>query len=340
MPDHTRPGLRWLIVRSALIFSVALGILTHPIVAAAQPTQKVLRVGHLAAGARTPNGAPPGSLREALRELGYIEGQNVAYEARFAEGKMERLSDLAAELVRLNVDVIVAQGGPAVVAAKEATSRIPIVIAPASGDAVALGWITSLPRPGGNVNGLTDESVQLSAKRMELLKEAVPKAALIAVLWNANDQGMALRYREIEKAARILHVEVQAFGVREPEDFAGAFSTMTRRRPDAMFLVADPLTNMNTKRFIEFAATHRIPAMYEFNFIVRDGGLMSYGPSFEDGLRQAARYIDRIVKGARPADLPAEQPTRYYLSVNLTTAAAMGLTIPQSVLLRADEVIQ
>jgi putative ABC transport system substrate-binding protein len=323
-----------------LIFSVALGILTHPIVAAAQPTQKVLRVGHLAAGGRTPDGAPPGPLREGLRDLGYVEGQNVAYEARFAEGKMERLSDLAAELVRLNVDVIVAQGGPAVVAAKEATSRIPIVIAPASGDAVALGWITSLPRPGGNVNGLTDESVQLSAKRMELLKEAVPKAALIAVLWNANDQGMALRYREIEKAARILHVEVQAFGVREPEDFAGAFSTMTRRRPDAMFLVADPLTNMNTKRFIEFAATHRIPAMYEFNFIVRDGGLMLYGPSFEDSFRRAALYIDRIFKGVKPADLPAEQPTRYYLSVNLTTAAAMGLTIPQSVLLRADEVIQ
>jgi putative ABC transport system substrate-binding protein len=275
-----------------------------------------------------------------LRGLGYVEGQNVAYEARFAEGKAERLPSLAAELVRLKIDVIVATGGPAAVAAKQATSTIPIVLAPAAGDAVAAGLIASLARPGGNVTGLTDESVQLSAKRMELLKEAVPKAALIAVLWNANDQGMTLRYREIEKAARILHVEVQALGVREPDDFAVAFSTMTRRRPDALFLVTDSLTILNRKRVIEFATTYRIPAMYEFSSYVRDGGLMSYGPSPEDGFRRAALYIDRIFKGAKPADLPAEQPTRYYLAVNLKTAATLGLTIPQSVLLRADEVIQ
>jgi ABC-type uncharacterized transport system substrate-binding protein len=340
MPDHTRLGPRWLIVRFAFIVSVALGMLAAPFLAAPQPSQKVFRVGHLAAGGRTPDGAPPGPLREGLRGLGYVEGQNVAYEARFAEGKAERLPGLAADLVRLKIDVIVAQGGLAAVAAKQATSTIPIVMAPASGDAVAAGLIASLARPGGNVTGLTDESIQLSAKRMELLKEAVPKAALIAVLWNANDQGMTLRYREIEKAARILHVDVQAFGVREPDDFAVAFSTMTRRRPDAMFLVADALTTMNRKQLIEFAATHRIPAMYEFSFIVRDGGLMSYGPSFEDGFRQAALYIDRILKGAKPADLPAEQPTRYYLGVNLKTAATLGLPIPQSLLLRADEVIQ
>jgi len=339
MADHIRPGLRTLIVRTTFIVSVALGMLGAPLLAAPQAPQKVLRIGYLGVGGRTPDGAPPRDLREGLRDLGY-DGQNVAYEARFAEGKAERLSGLAAELVRIPVDVIVAAGGLATAAARQATSTIPIIMAPAAGDAVALGWIASLPRPGGNVTGLTDESVQLSAKRMQLLKEAVPKAALIAVLWNANDQGMTLRYREIEKAARLLHVEVQALGVREPEDFTGAFSAMTRRRPDAMFLVADGLTTMNRKLLIEFAATHRIPAMYEFNFIVRDGGLMSYGPSFEDGFRLAARYIDRIVKGAKPADLPAEQPTRYYLTVNLTTAAAMGLTIPQSVLLRADEVIQ
>jgi putative ABC transport system substrate-binding protein len=340
MADHIRPGLRTLIVRTAFIVSVALGMLAAPLLAAAQPPPQVLHIGYLGVAGRTPDGAPPGPLREGLRDLGYVEGQNVAYEARFAEGKQERLAGLAAELVRIQVDVIVAAGGLATTAARQATSTIPIVMAPAAGDAVALGWIASLPRPGGNVTGLTDESVQLSAKRMQLLKEAVPQAALIAVLWNANDQGMTLRYREIEKAARILHVEVQAFGVREPEDFAGAFSAMTRRRPEAMFLVSDAVTNMNRKRVIEFATTHRIPAMYEISAYVRDGGLMSYGPSFEDGFRQAARYIDRIVKGAKPADLPAEQPTRYYLTVNLTTAAAMGLTIPQSVLLRADEVIQ
>jgi putative ABC transport system substrate-binding protein len=275
-----------------------------------------------------------------MRALGYVEGQNVAYEARFAEGKMERLPDLAGELVRLKVDVIVTQGWPATVAAKQATSTIPIVMAPAAGDAAAAGLIASLARPGGNVTGLSDESIQLSAKRLQLLKEAVPKAELIAVLWNANDQGMTLRYREIEKAARILKVEVQALGVREPDDFGAAFSAMTRRPPDALFLVSDALTNMNRKRFIEFAAARRIPAMYEFNFYVRDGGLMSYGPSFEEGLRQAADYIDRIFKGAKPSELPAQQPTRYYLAVNLKTAQTLGLTLPPNLLFLADEVIK
>jgi putative ABC transport system substrate-binding protein len=275
-----------------------------------------------------------------LRGLGYVEGQNIAYEARFAEGKVERLPDLAAELIRLKVDVIVAQGGAATEAARRATSTIPIVMAPASGDAVAVGWIATLARPGANITGLTDEAIQLSAKRMELLKEAVPPAALIAIVWNANDQGMTLRYREIEKAARTLRVDVQALGLREPDDFAAAFATMTRRRPDAMFLVADVLTTMNRKRFIEFAATHRIPAMYESSLIVREGGLMSYGPSFEDGFREAARYIDRIFKGAKPADLPAAQPTRYYLAVNLRTATTLGLTIPPSLLLRTDELVE
>jgi putative ABC transport system substrate-binding protein len=340
MLDHIRPGLRRLVVRCGLVLVMALGVLTAPFLAASQPSQRVYRVGHLAAGGRTPDGAPPRALREGLRDLGYLEGKNVAYEARFAEGKMERLPDLAAELVRLKVDVLVAQGGLAVGAARQTTSTIPIVIGLAAGDAVAMRWIESLARPGGNVTGLSDESVQLSAKRMELLKEAVPKAARIAVLWNANDQGMTLRYQEIEKAAQILRVEVQALGVREPDDFDVAFSTMTRRRPDAMFLVADALTMLNRKRVIEFAATHRIPAMYEASFIVRDGGLMSYGSSPEDSFRRAALYIDRIFKGAKPADLPAEQPTRYYLAVNLKTAATLGLTIPPSLRVRADDVIE
>ena len=232
------------------------------------------------------------------------------------------------------------QGGASTAAAKQATSTIPIVMAPASGDAVATGIIASLARPGQNITGLTDESVQLSAKRMELLKEAVPKATRIAVFWNTNDQGMTLRYREIEKAARILQVEVQAHGVREPDDFDGAFTTMARQRPDAMFLVADALTNVNRKRFIEFAATQRIPAMYETDLLVREGGLMSYGPSIEDSFRQAAVYVDRILKGVKPADLPAQQPTTYILAVNLKTAATLGLTMPPSLLVRADEVVQ
>ena len=223
MPSYPHSGLRGFIVRSALIASVGLGILTQPVFAIAQSPPKVVHIGYLGVGGRTPDGAPPSPLREALRELGYIDGQTVAYEARFAEGKGERLPGLAAELVRIPVDVIVATGGPATAAARQATATIPIVMAPAAGDAVALGWIASLPRPGGNVTGLTDESVQLSAKRMELLKAAVPKAALVAVLWNATDPGMTLRYRAIEKAAQILHVEVQALSVRQPEDFAGRF---------------------------------------------------------------------------------------------------------------------
>jgi len=262
------------------------------------------------------------------------------YEARFAEGRPERLPSLAAELVRLKVDVIATLGGPASVTAKQATSTIPIVMARAAGDAVAAGLIASLARPGGNVTGLTDESVQLSGKRMQLLKEAVPRAALIAVLWNVSDEGMTLRYREIEKAARTLHVDVQPLGVREPDDFAGAFSAMTRRRPDALFVVADALTLMNRKQLIEFAVTQRIPSMYEASLLVRDGGLMSYGASPEDDFRRAAHYIDRIFKGAKPADLPAEQPMRYYLTVNLKTAATLGLAMPPSLLFQADDVIR
>ena len=198
MPGRTPRLCAWpLVSRCAFVVSVMLGTLTAFLPAAAQVPQKVFRVGHLAAPGRTPDGAPPRALREALRGLGYVEGQNIVYEARFAEGRLERLPDLAADLVRLKVDVIVAQGGAAIEAARRTTSTIPIVMALAAGDAVAVGWITTLARPGANVTGWSDESVQLSAKRMELLKEAVPQAAVIAILWNANDHGMTLRYREI-----------------------------------------------------------------------------------------------------------------------------------------------
>ena len=281
-----------------------------------QLPQTTFRVGYLSIFGRPPDGAPPGPLREGLRGLGYVEGKNIVYEARFADGAVDRLPGLAAELVRLKVDVIVTVGGPATRAAKQATSTISIVMAPAAGDAVATELIVSLARPGGNVTGMTDESVQLSAKRMQLLTEAVPKAAVIAILWNVNDEGMTLRYREIEKAARILHVAVQAISVRKPDDFAVAFATMTSRRPDAIFLVADGFTIRNRKRVIEFAAAQGIPAMYEFSLYVRDGGLMSYGPDPDDAFREAANFVDRILKGARATDLPAQQPTRYYLSRN------------------------
>ncbi|HEV8581437.1 MAG TPA: ABC transporter substrate-binding protein [Thermoanaerobaculia bacterium] len=324
--------------RRAFIGALAGGVLA-PLSAGAQQAAKVWRIGFLAGGARTPDGAPPAALRQALQALGYVEGKNVTYVGRWAEAKRERLPGLAAELVGLKVDLIVTRGGPAAEAARQATTTIPIVIAGA-GDAVGTGLISSLAHPGGNITGITDQAAELSAKRLELLKEAVPKASRIAVLWNADDLAMTLRYREVERAARILRVTVQPLGVREPEDFDTAFAAMTRNRPDAFFLVTDALTILNRKRIIDFAAARRIPAMYEFDFLVRDGGLMSYGPDLDDNLRRAAVYVDKILKGAKPGDLPVEQPTRYYLLVNLKTAKALGLTIPQSLLLRADEVIQ
>lgn len=329
-----------LVVSRTILIGIGLSLLGASLPAFAQSSQKVFRVAVLSGTGRTSDGAPPALMREAMRKLGYVEGRNVAYEARFAEGDPERLPGLAAELAALKVDVIATLGGPAAIAAKQATSSIPIVMARAAGDAVAAGLIASLARPGGNVTGLTDESVQLSAKRMELLKQAVPKAAVIAVLWNSGDQGMTLRYREIEKAARILKVEVQAHGVRRAEDFAEAFAAMARRRPDAMFLVADPFTVLNHRRIMEFAATQRIPAMYENGFQVRDGGLMAYGTSIEDDFARAAVYIDRILKGAKPSDLPAEQPRMHYLTINAKTAASLGLTLPPALLVRADQLYQ
>lgn len=304
----------------------------------AQP--KVFRVGYVGGGGRPPDGGPPGALREGLRQLGYVEGRNIAYEARYGEGRLERLPELAAELVRLKVEVIVAQGSPSQFAAKQATSTIPIVTAPAAGDLVGTGIIASLARPGGNVTGLSDDSVPLSAKRMELLKEAVPKASVIAVLWNADDRGMTMRSQELERAARILKVEVHPIGVRSKEDLATALSGLGRRRPDAVFIVADALIGINRKLIIEFLSHERIPAMYEVANYVNDGGLMSYGPDPAEMFRKAADYVDRILKGAKPADLPAELPTRYYLTLNQKVAQAMDFHFPPVLLLRADHVIK
>ena len=322
--------------RRMFICTVAGGLLAAPL---ATTAQRLWRIGFLSGGPRPPDGAPPPALRQALEKLGYAEGKNITYLTRWAEAKSDRLPTLVAQLVALNVDLIATLGNPASAAAKHATSSIPIVMTNA-GDAVGTGLIASLARPGGNVSGITDQSAELSAKRLQLLKEALPSASRIAVLWNAEDSAMTYRYREIEKAAGILHVTVQPLGVREPDDFDVAFEAMTRERPDALFLVTDALTNLNRKRVLEFATTHRIPAMYERASLVQDGGLMSYGSHLEDNYRRAAVYIDKILKGAKPSELPAEQPTRYYLFVNLKTAKALGLTIPQSLLLRADEVIQ
>jgi putative ABC transport system substrate-binding protein len=325
--------------RRTFLGMIAGGLLAAPLAAEAQQGGKTWQIGFLTGGARPPDGAPPLALRQALQELGYVERQNVIYLGRWADAKQDRLPGLAAELVGLRVHAIVTAGGPATHAAKQATSSIPIVMA-LVGDAVGIGLIESLARPGGNVTGITDESVALSAKRLEIIKEAVPRAVRMAVLWNADDRGMTLRYREVEKAAQMLHVTVQALGVREPDDFDMAFSAMALNRPDALFLVTDALTLLNRKRVIEFAEKHRIPAMYESGVLVRDGGLMSYGANQDDNYRRAASYVDRIFKGATPSALPVERPSRYYLTINLKTAKALGLTISPSLLQRADQVIE
>ena len=313
--------------------------LPSPLSTLAQPASKVWRVGFLNALARPANGLPPPALRNALTALGYTEGKNVTYEGRWAEGNVPRLPELAAELVKSRVDIIVVIGWPATQAARGATVSIPIVLAYA-GDAVAAGHVASLARPGANLTGLSDLTIELSAKRLELLKETVPKASRIAVIWNQDDIGMTLRYREIDRAARTLGVTIQALGVREPDDFEVAFSAMKRERPDALFLVADSLTSLNRKRVIEFAEAHHIPSMYEFSLAVQDGGLMSYGPNQEESFRRIAYYVDRILKGAKPADLPLEQPTLFELAINMKTAKALGLKIPNSILVRTDKVIE
>lgn len=323
-------------------FLIAAGVLLAgpaPISGMAQQQGKTWRIGFLQGGARPANGLPPLALREGLAGLGYVAGTNLVYEGRWAEGQFDRLPALAADLVQLRVDAIVVTGWPATQSVKRATSTIPIVSA-GVGDAVESGLAASLARPGANLTGMSDVEIELSSKRLQLLKETFPKASRIAVLWNQDDVGMTLRYRKIDAAAHSLGVNVQALGVREPDDFEGAFSAMKRARPDALFLVTDALTSLNRKRVIEFAAAQRIPAMYEFSSYVLDGGLMSYGSNPEESFRRAAYFVDRILKGAKPGDLPMEQPTRYYLHINLATAKALGLTIPQSVVLRADKVIE
>jgi putative ABC transport system substrate-binding protein len=324
--------------RDTVIAFIALG--TAPLAALAQPADRLYRVGFLSGGGTPPDGNVPAPLRQAMRDLGYVEGKTISYVGRWADAKLERLPGLVAELLALKVDAIVTLGGPGTAAVRKATATIPIVMAGPSGDAVATGMVASLARPGGNVTGLSDDAGPLSAKRMQILKEAVPKAKRIAILWNLDDQAMTIRYNEIDKAARLLQVTVQPFGLRDPGDFSAAFDAMTRERPDALFLVADSLTFQNRKRVADFSEQQRIPSMYEFGAWIQGGGLMAYGPSADDSYRVVARFVDRIVKGAKPADLPVEQPTRYYLAINLKTAAALGLSIPQSLLLRADEVIQ
>jgi putative tryptophan/tyrosine transport system substrate-binding protein len=320
---------------------LALGsaLLVHPRVAKSESPPRKWRIGYLAAGPRSPDAAPPTALQQALRERGYVAGQNVEFVSRFAEARSERLPGLAREIAASKVDVAAALGWKGARALKDATSTTPIVFIGA-GDPVQAGLVAALGHPGGNATGISDQSADLSAKRLELLEQLVPGAKRIAVLWNADDLAMTLRYREIEHAARVLHGTVQPLGVHEPEDFDQAFAAMLKDRPDALLLVTDALTTLNRRRVLQFATEHAIPTMYEYGWLVREGGLISYGPDLDDMFRRAALYIDRILHGAVAGDLPVEQPTRYYLLINVTTAKALGVSVPPSLALRADEIVQ
>jgi putative ABC transport system substrate-binding protein len=324
--------------RRDAITLLGFGAILWPLVAEAQQPGKMYRIGYLFLGAQPPDLQKPQPW-PTLRQLGYVEGSNLVVERRFASGRRDRLAVFASELIAWKPDVILAQGGQSAEVASMATHVIPTVIMGA-GDPVGTGLVKSLARPGGNVTGVSEVSTELTPKRLELLKEAVPTASRVAVLWNAADPAMNLRYREIETAAKTMHIEIRPLGVREPEDFDGAFAAMRSDRPDAMFMITDALTGLNRKRIVEFAAENRLPAIYEVRDPVGDGGLMSYGPNLPDLFSRAAYYIDKILKGAKPGDLPMEQPTKFELVVNLKTAAALGLTIPSSILARADEVIE
>jgi putative tryptophan/tyrosine transport system substrate-binding protein len=322
----------------AVIAFAAAEILHTPSIEAEQ-TSKVFHIGFLSAGSRSGGIFSKDDFRLALRNAGYVEGQNILIEERFAEGDPDRLPVLAAELVKSNLDAIVSLGGNAAQAAKKATSTIPIVLMGA-GDPVGTGLVASMVRPGGNITGVTEYSTDLSGKRLQLLKEAVPGISRVSVLWNASDPAMTLRYRALEQAAPSLGVAIQPLGVREPAEFDSAFSAMSSDRPDAIVMVTDALTVLNRELVIKFAITNRLPLAVEFSSIVRDGALMSYGSNFKDRYPRVAYFLDRILKGDKPGDLPIEGPTLFYLVINLETAKSLGLTIPQSILARADEVIE
>jgi ABC-type uncharacterized transport system substrate-binding protein len=316
-------------------------LLAAPLAAEGQQAAKVARIGFL-----TFNVAPNSHLREAfrqgLRDLGYVEGRTVVIEYRDAEGKPERLPVLAAELVALKVDVIVAGGQAQGLAAKQATRTLPVVFAQAA-DPVASGLVTSLARPGANVTGLSNLASELVGKCLELLTQAVPGIRRVAVLWQPGVLGGGTEkdmLKRAEIAARALEVRLQVVEARSPADFDGAFSDMSRARAGALAVLLGPIFSTERRRLVDLAARHWLPTVYSGREFVDGGGLMSYGPDVADLFRRAATYVDKILKGVKPADLPVEQPTKFELVINLKTAKALGLTIPPSLLARADEVIQ
>jgi len=323
--------------RRRFLAAIAGSLLATPLAAGAQQAGRIPRVAILWSAA--PSGPYAQAFRQGLHELGYVEGKSIVVEDRSAEGRPDRLPGLAAELVRLKVDVILAAESDTIRAAWQATKTIPIVMT-ASGDPVGIGVVASLAHPGGNVTGLTSITTELGGKRLELLRGLVPGVTRVAFVWNPDNPVQAMMFSETEVAARSLGVQLQSLMVRGPSGLEGAFSAMAKERSGALIVVVDLLLFAHMRRIADFAVASKLPAIAQRREFAEAGGLMTYGPSYSDLFRRAATYVDKILKGAKPADLPVEQPTKFDLIINLKTAKALGLTIPPTLLARADQVIE
>jgi putative ABC transport system substrate-binding protein len=324
--------------RRAFVAAVAAGVLLLPGAAATQPAGRVVRVGYLTPSSASTRGGLP-ELRRRLRDMGYVEGRDIRFELRAANEDFERLPDLAIDLVQTGVDLIVAVSSPAIRAAENATSTIPIVMVSGT-DPVAGLLVASLAQPGGNVTGLTTYLPELAGRRLDLLRECVPGLGRVAVLANLRNPSSAAEARETEAAGRAMGLEIRVVDARLPEQYPRAFATMTRAGARAVFVTTDPVLSSNRERIIHLAASHRLPAIYEWREIVEAGGLLSYGPTLAEVNDRLAAYVDKVLKGVRPADLPVERPARLELAVNLKTAAALGIKIPPALVARADRVIR
>jgi putative tryptophan/tyrosine transport system substrate-binding protein len=310
-----------------------------PLAVAAQEARKLPRIGFLGNSTATLEANLVAPFREGLRDLGYVEGRNILIEYRWAEGNYDRFPTLIAELIGLKVDVIVTAGTPAALAVKKATTSIPLVMV-AVGDPVGTGLVASLGRPGGNATGLTSIAPELEGKRLELLKEALPRISRVAVLWNPANAYQISSEKEAQAAAKVLRISIVSLPVRSNGELGNALAAIPREHADAVLVLADRLFLHNRERIADFAIANRVPGMNAYRELVEAGGLMSFGPSYAVMHRQAATYVDKILKGGKAGDLPIEQPAKFELVINLKTAKALGLTIPQPLLLRADEVIQ
>jgi len=332
---------QWSVVSSSSVFCFALCAMLFGLCVSADAQQqaKVPRIGYLSGASLSAIPARIEALRQGLRELGYVEGKNIVIEWRWAEGKPDRLPDLAAELMRLKVDIIVSAGPAVTPRLKEATKTIPIVMAQ-DNDPIGNGFVSSLARPGGNITGLATLAPELSGKQLELLKEIIPRLSRVAVLGSPTEPGNAQTLREIELAAAALSVKIQNLDVLGPNDFETVFRAASKGRAEAALVLVSTIFNSHRTQVIELAVKSQLPAIFYSAEYVELGGLMAYGPSYTDLYRRTATYVDKILKGAKPADLPVEQPTKFELIINLKTAKQIGLTIPPNVLVRADKVIR